>query len=132
MAGKSISMNQKDMILRLQENGYSIKRIVKETGIARNTVRSYVRDPDNTPEGPDPIAGVRYRKLVEHFGAVEKELQRVGVTRQLLWNEYKAIHADGYNYSQYCYHLQQFMRHKEVTLHLEHHPGDETMIDFAG
>ena len=33
---------------------------------------------------------------------VEKELRRRGVTRLLLWEEYRAEHPDGYGYSRFC------------------------------
>lgn len=131
MAGKPISMAQSDLIRRLNEKGYSIKRIARDTGISRNTIRAYLRAPE-AGCGTDAHNGERYGLLVEHFQYAQTELTKTGVTRQLLWDEYKSKHADGYNYSQYCYYLREFMRHKEVTMHLEHAPGEETMIDFAG
>ena len=54
------------------------------------------------------------------------------MTRQLLWLEYKEQYPDGYNYSQYCYYLNEFLRHKEVVMHLEHTAGEKIMVDFAG
>ena len=35
-----------------------------------------------------------------------KELHGVGVTRELLWQEYSAVHHDGYSYSQFCVYLE--------------------------
>lgn len=132
MAGKPISMNQIDLIQRLQEQGYSIKRIARDTGLSRNTIRTYLRKPEKALGPIDPLDNARYHALAEHFQYAELELNRTGVTRQLLWNEYKSGHPDGYNYSQYCYYLQEHLQQKEVTLHLDHLPADETMIDFAG
>jgi transposase len=63
---------------------------------------------------------------------VETELNKTGVTRQLLWLEYKEQNADGYNYSQYCYYLNEFLRHKEVVMHLDHAAAEKIMADFAG
>jgi transposase len=42
------------------------------------------------------------------------------------------LNADGYAYSQYCYYLQQFLGKKDVVMHLEYKPGEQTMVDFAG
>ena len=52
------------------------------------------------------IRGQRYTSLQEHFRHAETELNKTGVTRQLLWIEYKQQYPDSYNYSQYCYHLE--------------------------
>jgi transposase len=37
-----------------------------------------------------------------------------------------------YNYSQYCYHFKEYLRHKEVVMHLEHTAAETIMVDFAG
>jgi transposase len=35
-------------------------------------------------------------------------MKRKGVTRQLLWEEYRAAHPDdGYSYTQFCFHYQE-------------------------
>jgi transposase len=34
--------------------------------------------------------------------AIHHELRRPGVTLQLLWEEYRSAHPDGYGYSRYC------------------------------
>ena len=39
---------------------------------------------------------------------------------------------DGYSYSRYCYHLHQYLKNADVSMHLEYQPGDMIMIDFAG
>jgi transposase len=35
-------------------------------------------------------------------GGFHRELRRPGVTLQLLWEEHRAAHPDGYGYSRYC------------------------------
>jgi len=61
-----------------------------------------------------------------------RELQRVGVTRQLLWEAYRREHPNGYGYSQFCERLRQAAGAKDLTLPLEHQPGEVLMLDFAG
>lgn len=137
-------------ILRLKQEGFSIKAIVRYTGISRPTVKKYLQrsgrmELDRGAAKPDSKAlaglfnndttvfkGARYEQLRTHFAYAEKELAKTGVTRQLLWTEYKQLHPDGYHYSQYCYHFSDYLRHKEVTMHLEHKAGQTVMIDFAG
>lgn len=41
-------------------------------------------------------------RVVPDFTNIHKELRRPGVTLQLLWEEYKKEHSDGYGYSQFC------------------------------
>ncbi len=152
MAAKAILMEQLKQILRLKQDGFSIKAIVRHTGISRPTVRKYlarIRDAvvdENNLTGltskalsdaafnndATRIRGKRYTVLLEHFVYAETELKKTGVTRQLIWLEYKEQHRDGYNYSQYCYYLNEFLKNKEVVMHLEHIAGETIMIDFAG
>lgn len=101
------------------------------TGISRPTVKKYLsRIKDKVIDERDvttctgkelaqtvfntdstELKGKRYQQLAAHFDYAETELNKTGVTRQLLWLEYKEQYADGYNYSQYCYYLNEFLRH---------------------
>lgn len=142
-------MEQLKRVLTLYREGQSIKGIVRLTGLSRNTVRSYLArltdgDGNTSKQSDKELAGIfynqdtaayksdRYQQLLLHFEGCDRELSRPGVTRQLLWREYLEQHPDGYAYSQYCYHLQQFLGKKDVVMHLEYKPGEQTMIDFAG
>ena len=42
----------------------------------------------------DPVA--TFRKPMPDFDYLRKEMKRKGVTLQLLWEEYRGIHPDGY------------------------------------
>jgi transposase len=149
MAAKPIAMEQLKQVLKLYNEGQSIKGIVRLTGLSRNTVRAYIAK--GSANGCDPIThndtelaealynqdiahlkSVRYQQLITHFEAIDRELAKPGVTRQLLWREYMELHSDGYAYSQYCYYLQQFLRNRDVTMHLEYKPAEQIMVDFAG
>jgi transposase len=148
MAAKAIQMEQLQQVLQLKRDGLSIKAIARYTGIARNTIKKYLSRldcTDNVTSSKDQelsqtvfnidsteLKGKRYTILLIHFSYAETELNKTGVTRQLLWLEYKEQYADGYNYSQYCYYLHEFLRHKEVVMHLDHQAAETIMIDFAG
>src|SRR3982751_5934202 len=41
-------------------------------------------------------------RSVPDWAEVERELRRRGVTRALLWQEYRARHPDGFGYSRFC------------------------------
>lgn len=142
-------MEQLKQVLQLAQQGHSIKGIVRLTGLARNTVRTYLAR--GMEQGADPAVhtdaqlaeqlydqdtsafkSARYQQLLRHLESADEELVKTGVTRQLLWREYLEQHPDGYGYSQYCYYLQQLLAKKDVTMHLEYQPGEQIMVDFAG
>lgn len=149
MSQKPVTMEQIKQILQLKNDGVAIREIARRTGISRNSVKKYIerfeKELQNTPDLSNKqiaqtaysnevllAADERLQVLFTHFLYAQKELSKTGVTRQLLWIEYKELHPDGYNYSQYCYHFKQFLQHKDVVMHLEYTAGDMIMIDFAG
>jgi lambda repressor-like predicted transcriptional regulator len=82
MAAKTIKMEQLKLIRRLHQKGYSIKGIVRSTGLSRNTVRKYVaRMASNghniaasLQEDPAPKQTAKYSRLITHFIEAEEEL----------------------------------------------------------
>lgn len=74
----------------------------------------------------------RYEALCRLLPKIAAELGRRGVTRQLLWEEYRSSHPDGYSYTQFCFHLQAYTETSELAMHLEHEAGKRLFIDFAG
>jgi transposase len=150
MAQKPITMEQLKQILQLKKDGIAIREIVRRTGVSRNAVKKYLarltpsegqqveelsnKELANTAYDNDAFwsANQRMDALMKHFSYAEKEIHKTGVTRQLLWLEYKEQHANAYNYSQYCYHFNNFLKHTDVCMHLEYEAGDMIMIDFAG
>ena len=50
----------------------------------------------------------------------------------MLWETYRVSNPDGYGYSQFCEHLKSYVARKDLTLALEHLPGEVLMVDFAG
>jgi transposase len=149
MAAKTIEMELIKTIIELHRKGEPIKSIARLTGVARNTVKQYLKRAEdasfisncgskqveksliyNTDE--TFYKGPRYKTLIGHFEKYTRDLHKKGVTRHLLWQEYMDQHNDGYGYSQYCYYLQQFLQPKDVVMHLEYRPAEMIMIDFAG
>lgn len=134
-------------IFKLAASGHSIKEISRRTNSSKNTVKKYLRlldGRDFKSLSPKELSSLlyendtsqvrnnRYQQLLAHFKSISSELEQTGVTKQLLWIEYKEAFPDGYNYSQYCHHLQEYQQRKDVVMHLEHAPGEEIMLDFAG
>jgi transposase len=64
---------------------------------------------------------------------MHEELKRKGVTKQLLWEEYKQIQTDsGYQYSQYCQSYLDWVLTLERSKRQIHKAGEKLFIDYCG
>lgn len=61
-----------------------------------------------------------------------KESRKKGVTRRLLWREYRDIHPTGLSYSQFCERLRLHKKTIDPVMHQEHKAGEKTFVDYAG
>jgi transposase len=152
MANKTISMLQIRKILQLLERHISQREIAGQIGISRNTLAGYLRRFRNsglsnvqllelTDEQlkvhvfEEPVIAprdTRYEVLAPRLPALIKELNRTGVTRYLLWQEYCREVSDPYSYQQFCFHITSHLRIHTAVMHFEHTPGQRAEMDFAG
>lgn len=63
---------------------------------------------------------------------IHKELKKKGVTLQLLWEEYKEIHPDGYQSSQFYERYNRWKKKLNVSLRRNHKAGEKMFVDYAG
>lgn len=63
---------------------------------------------------------------------INKELHRKGVTLQLLWEEYKESHPDGYQHTQFCQLYRDWAKTIDVSMHQTHIAGEKAFVDYAG
>lgn len=152
MAAKTKTMEQIRKMLQMRARGVSIRAITKQEGIARNTIRAYLRLIESggysltealalddsalgellfeaTPKLPS--AG-RHQRLQEKLPDYVEELKRKHVTRFLLWEEYRQAHPDGYGYTRFCHFINDYIRGRDVTSIFSHRPAEKLMVDFAG
>lgn len=151
MAGKPKPMSQIKQLLQLHKQGKSKKSIARILGISRNTVKSYLSkltamgaNIDELLALDDPILNKQfhggspsykedqYSYLKNRLDYYTSELKKVGVTRQLLWEEYKTDYPDGYGRSQFFHHLAQHVKAARPSMVLNHIAGDKLYVDFAG
>jgi len=67
------------------------------------------------------------------FGQLHAQLQtHKRLTLQLLWEEYRETHPDGYGYSRFCELYQRWNRNRDVVLRHDHKAGEKTFVDWAG
>lgn len=151
MTAKKLSMSTVKQILRLHFQGKSKLEISRITGLSRNTVKKYILKSEECGFSQKQILGyedekveelfnnstkiedgVRYQILKDQFEYLFSELKRAHVTRKLLWIEYKKRDPDGFGYSQFCYHLQQAEKGRQVSMVINHEVGDMLYVDFTG
>ena len=154
MANKVITMQQIRSIIQLLEKGYSLRSISTQIGLSRQPVTFYAARLRNAPYSlealrqlPDEdLAAIVYAPSVttslpesarrQELEALMpyflSELKRTGVTRLLLWEEYRKQSADPFRYTQFCILLKQAGKIINASMHLVHTPGDMVMVDFAG
>jgi len=63
---------------------------------------------------------------------IHQELKRPSVTLQLLWEEYKAMHPEGYQLSRLCHHYNQWRNHLKISMRQIHKAGEKMFVDYAG
>ena len=151
MANRRISMGKIRELLRLDEKcGLSNRQIARALNISRPAVKEYLINlklsgityQSITTMGDDEVMRTletrkkenceRYRILSERFTYLVKELKRPGVTLDLLWQEYKRKHPQGYSYPQFCYHFRIWHSLSSVSMHLEHKAGERMFVDYTG
>lgn len=151
MAGKPKPMSQIKQLIRLHQQGKGRKFIARALNMSRNTVKQYILklevskfDMDALLElhdgelerklhpGSPAYSDERLNVLQSHLEPYCQELRLKGMTRKLLWEEYRQTHPQGYCYAQFCYHISQHQRSKNPSMVLHHEPGDKLFIDFAG
>jgi transposase len=73
------------------------------------------------------------RKLQEpDWPSMIREMKRPGVTLQILFEEYRQVHADGYSYSRFCTLYRAFEKCVSPTMRQHHVAGDKTFVDYSG
>ncbi len=151
MPARAISMRTIREVLRLAlTTSLSERQIARSVGVARSTVATYVKrahelgwtwplpgmlgeqDVRALLRGEStPVVTLPVRTL-PNWADVHKELQRKGVTLQLLWKEYREQYADGYGYSRYCELYRSWTGTIDVVMRQHHAPGERLFVDYAG
>ncbi len=149
MPAQRVSMHKIKEVLRLRSTQQlSHRQIAAAAGVSISTVSEYRLRAESAglswplPEHLDdaalerllypesaPAPEDRPRPDVEQM---HTELRRKGVTLMLLWQEYKSVHPDGYNYSRYCDLYRQWRGSLDVVMRQTHRGGERLFVDYAG
>lgn len=152
MSNKLVVMQQIRLIIHHLQRKQSGRKIAKELGLSRNTVKLYLDRIAGSSLSPDTLAGMNDSELsalmypsLEKYSTDQRrsdfsqrtayflvELKRTGVTRLLLWEEYKKEFTSPYAYPQFCELLAREKKLSGASMHFEYQPGDILLVDFAG
>ena len=138
-------------ILRLRhEAGLAYRGIANALNIGYGTVVDYLNRAQQAGLGwpiPDDLnerdlgrllfptqAVTGQRRFVEpDFPAVCQELKGKGVTKLLLWQEYRQCHPDdGYSYAQFCHRYRVWLGCQQRSMRQIHRAGEKLFVDYCG
>lgn len=134
-------------LLRLHAAGHSQRTIARSVGIGQSTVGDCLQRARlagiTWPSGLDDAALDRalyppppprgsIERPVPDWAEVHCELRRKGVTLFLLWEEYKAAHPEGYQYSWFCHTYRAWAGKVDVVMRQQHRAGEKLFVDYAG
>lgn len=79
-----------------------------------------------------PPPGPGTRRPLPDPAKIDLELRRVGVTLRLLHVEYLERHTDGYGYTQFCRHYQEWLAKRHPPMRQVHRAGEKLFVDYSG
>lgn len=149
MANSRLSMRKIKDVLRLHfDRNLSARQIGHSLKISHNTVTQYLHKARAAglvwPLPPDlsdselenllfPVLPPDSLKRPEpNWADVHMERKRRSVTLLLLWEEYKAEHPRGLQYSQFCDRYRAFVGKLKPSMRQIHVAGEKAFIDYAG
>lgn len=149
MANRLDPMDLKQ-ILSLHKDGLSNRKIGRILEISRNTVNTYIKRFKTSEysiekllrlENPELEELFTYKttldtdrqdELMKYFERVNQARNHPGFTFLYHYQEYKDTAKNPYSYTQFLEHYRRKYGKVRGSLKLEHDPGKEMFVDFAG
>ena len=151
MPTERLSMRRIRQVLQLHFGARTSARVIaREVGVGRSTVQDYLARagaaglgwplaPELTDAAieqllfPAPSCKSGARRYPEpDWGALAREMKRPGVSLMILWEEYAAVHPQGYGYSRFCELFRAFERRLSPTMRQTHVAGHKAFVDYSG
>jgi transposase len=152
MANTRLSMRKIKEVLRLTHHGgLSDRQVALSLDISRSTVKDYrgraqraglswplpetlsdealeqrLFPPTTIPGAPPkalPDFDYTYRELKAH--------RKFNLTLDLLWQEYKEQHPEGYQYSQFCELYRRYRGKLDYCMRQDHRGGEKLFVDYG-
>ena len=139
-------------VLRLRiKGGLSFPKIALATGIPKSTVSDYCRkyevcgkDIESVlalsddvlytllfPEKALAVSSKASRPLPD-YEYVRREFAKKEVTLELLWEEYKRIHPNGYALTQFKLYYRRYVQTLNPSMRQTYPPGETMFVDYSG
>jgi transposase len=137
----------KDILRLRHEAGLSYRSIAQALNIGYGTVVDYLDRAEKAkltwplpPDMPERDLGRLLFPTQPRTGqcrfaepdwlTIQQELRRKGVTKQLLWQEYRQRHSDdGYSYAQFCHRHLRWLGCQQRSMRQVHRAGEKLFID---
>ena len=139
-------------VLEMRSQNHSQRDIARATKVSRDTVRKIFNAADSKKicwSSIQDLSEYDVQKLLfeeevkinlsikqPDFDYVHKELLKPGTTIKLLWEEYadacRSINVPFYQYSYFCERYRDHVKKHNLTMHINHKPGDKMMVDWNG
>src|ERR1700736_6895961 len=149
MAQQRLPMRKIRDVLRLSAAGLSKRQIAASLGIGPTAAGACLRRareagvgwplPDDLDDAalerrlyPVPTTTAKDWRSLPDWPAIHRELRRKGVTLQLVWEEYRAAHPDGYGRSWFCELYRAWEGRLSPTMRQAHVAGEKLFVDYAG
>ena len=149
MAQQRLPMRKIRDVLRLSAAGLSKRQIAVSLGIGPTAAGACLRRaresgigwplPDDLDDAvlerrlyPVPTTTAKDWRSLPDWPAIHRELRRKGVTLQLVWEEYRAAHPDGYGRSWFCELYRAWEGRLSPTMRQAHVAGEKLFVDYAG
>jgi transposase len=152
MANTRIIDMQIKQVIRLYESGSSIRKISRELGVHRKTVKSYIEGYLKSGKSLNDLDD-NETSIIKNLGLERKEIQREGrylilknfidnrskfkkkpgFTIDNFYKDYQSIVGNkGYSRTQFYRILNQIWHSPQGSIRLIHKYGDKLFVDFAG
>jgi transposase len=148
MPGARLPMRKIRDMLRLTAAGMSSRKIAASLSIGATTVIDCLKRARRAgltwplPEDLDdvllelrlfpPQATTKEQRPLPSWAVIQRELKRPGVTLELLWQDYRGEHPDGYGYSRFCDLFRAWQKRVSPTMRQTHAAGERMFVDYTG
>jgi transposase len=148
MSGARLPMRNVRDVLRLTAAGMSSRKIAASLSIGASTVIDCLHRarraglawplPDEIDDAIlelrlyPPRPTTREQRPLPNWAEIHRELKRPGVTLELLWQEYRDQHPDGYSYSRLCDLYREWEKRVSPTMRQTHIAGERMFVDYSG
>ena len=151
MPAKRLSMRKIKEVLRLKyEAKLSQRQIARSLKMGLGTVSMYIKRAETAGLRWPSAQEMDERKLAQALfdnhppkhppkfiepdcAKMHQQLKHKGVTKLLLWEEYKQVHGEhGYQYSRFCHCYRRWLSQQKRSMRQHHRAGEKLFVDYCG